>query len=113
MTRHPVRVEYDAVEGIFALAALHRNIAWLENLAAQAVSRTSDGTAVPAVLAAVCSAADKLEKALYGDPTLADGDHYARPPQGCTCSQSWDAKHAPGCLLFEDVRGWDDTRASA
>jgi hypothetical protein len=30
----------------------------------------------------------------------------------CTCSQSWDAKHAPGCLLFEDVRGWDDTRAA-
>jgi hypothetical protein len=150
-TRHPVRVEFDGTEAIFVLAAIRRNIAWLEEL-------TADPTVVPTVLKWLRSAADKTDKATYGDESLADGEFYAGMPATsyvevrttqchagsdgdcswgecpqladgepastghhcpldfaprCTCSQSWDAKHAPGCLLSEDVRGWDDTRASA
>jgi hypothetical protein len=108
-TRHPVRVEFDGTEAIFVLAAIRRNIAGLEEL-------TADPTVVPTVLGMLRSAAEALDKATYGDPTLADGEFYAgmnRTVARCTCNQTMDAKHAPGCLLFEDVRGWDDTRASA
>jgi hypothetical protein len=113
-TRHPVRVELDGIEAIFTMAAIRKDIEWMEKRIRFLAGTNPDAELVDAiVLKALRNAIDKLDRATYGDESLADGDHYLRPPAGCTCSQSWDAKHAPGCLLFEDVRGWDDTRASA
>jgi hypothetical protein len=106
---HPVTLTLDGSEAIFVLGAIQRNIAWLEAL-------TADPVTVPTVLKWLRSAAEKVDKATYGDESLADGEFYAgmnRTVARCTCNQTMDAKHAPGCLLFEDVRGWDDTRVGA
>jgi hypothetical protein len=40
-------------------------------------------------------------------------DHYVdehEPQPRCTCGQTMTVEHAPGCVLSENIRGWDDTR---
>jgi hypothetical protein len=85
-TRHPVHVEFDAIEAMFAEAAIRKDIEWLEQRSAflaamRGSGPISDAEAVDAiVIRALRSAADKLDRACYGDPALAAGDHYAGMP---------------------------------
>jgi hypothetical protein len=70
--RHPVRIEYDGWEAVFVLSSIRRHIESLEQL-------TADTITVPTVLGILRSAADKTDRATFGDESLADGDFYAYP----------------------------------
>lgn len=81
--RHPVRVEFDAIEAMFTEAAIRKDIEWMEQRSAflatlRGAGAPSDAEVVDAIVVkALRRAADKLDKATYGDASLAAGDHYA------------------------------------